>query len=82
MTLEYTEPDWDEQYVMLLDALIEYLDNIGQREVTSISQRDINIIVALVEFYDFEVESNQDIIDIMDDVKERVKELDLLDQKH
>ena len=81
MALEFTEPEWDSKYVQLLDALIEYLDNIGQREVTVISQRDITIIKALIEFYDFEVYDNQDIVDIMDDVKERVKELDLTDEE-
>ena len=81
MTKPFLEPEWDSKYVQLLDALIEYLDNIGQREVTVISQRDITIIKALIEFYDFEVYDNQDIVDIMDDVKERVKELDLTDEE-
>ena len=76
MTLEYMEPEWEEKYVKMLDALIEYLDNIGQREGTAINERDIRIIKALIEFYDFEVFDNQDIIDIMDDVKQRVNELD------
>jgi hypothetical protein len=81
MTKPFIEPDYDPKYIQLLDALIEYLDSIGQREVTTISQRDITIIKALIEFYDFEVYDNQDIIDIMDDVKERVKELDLTDEE-
>jgi len=76
MTLEYVEPEWEVKYVKMLDALIEYLDNIGQREGTAINERDIRIIKALIEFYDFEVFDNQDIIDIMDDVKQRVNELD------
>ena len=76
MTLEYVEPEWEVKYVKMLDALIEYLDNIGQREGTAINERDIRIIKALIEFYDFEVYDNQDIIDIMDDVKQRVNELD------
>jgi len=77
MTFEYMEPEWEAKYIMMLDALIEYLDEIGQREITNINQRDITIIKALIEFYDFEVLDNQDILDIMDDVKERVNELDL-----
>ena len=76
MTFEYMEPEWEAKYVKMLDALIEYLDEIGQRDVTVINQRDIRIIKALIEFYDFEVLDNQDIIDIMDDVKERVQQLD------
>jgi hypothetical protein len=70
------EPEWEAKYIMMLDALIEYLDTIGQREVKTINDRDIRIIKALIEFYDFEVLDNQDLLDIMDDVKERVSELD------
>ena len=76
MTLEYIEPEWEAKYVKMLDALIEYLDDIGQREDTRINQRDITIITALIQFYDFEVTDNQDIIDILDDARERSKELD------
>jgi hypothetical protein len=70
------EPEWEAKYIMMLDALIEYLDEIGQREVKTINDRDIRIIKALIEFYDFEVLDNQDILDIMDDVKARVNDLD------
>lgn len=78
---ETLEPEWDKKYVQMLDALIEYLDNIGQREITTINQRDITIIQALIEFYDFEVVDKLDIIDIMDDVKIRVSQLDE-EEKH
>jgi len=80
MTLEYLEPEWEHKYVTMLDALIDYLDEIGQREITTINQRDITIIKALIEFYDFEVLDNQDILDIMDDVKQRVNERDDIEQ--
>lgn len=80
MTLEYLEPEWEHKYVTMLDALIDYLDEIGQREITTINQRDITIIKALIEFYDFEVLDNQDILDIMDDVKARVNERDDIEQ--
>ncbi len=80
MTSEYIEPEWQKKYVRMLDALIEYLDDIGQREIKTISERDIRIIKALVEFYDFEVLDNQDLLEIMDDVKQRVNELDFLDK--
>lgn len=80
MTSEYIEPEWQKKYVRMLDALIEYLDEIGQREIKTISERDIRIIKALVEFYDFEVLDNQDLLEIMDDVKQRVNELDFLDK--
>ena len=72
---EYLEPEWDAKYVRMLDAVIEYLDSISQREDTRINQRDITIIQALIEFYDFEVQDNQDILDVMDDVKIRANEL-------
>lgn len=80
MTLEYMEPEWDAKYVKMLDALIEYMDGIGQREVATINERDIRIIKALVEFYDFEVVDNQDLLDIMDDVRARVSELDEIEE--
>jgi hypothetical protein len=76
MKFEYMEPEWEAKYILMLDALIGYLDEIGQRDITSINERDIRIIKALIEFYDFEVLDNQDIIDIMDDVRQRVNDLD------
>ena len=76
MTKIFVEPEWDEKYIQLLDALIDYLESIGQRDQVSIGERDIRIIKALIEFYDFEIYDNQDIVDIMDDVKARVEELD------
>jgi len=81
MTFEYIEPEWEAKYVKMLDALIEYLDEIGQRDIKVINERDIRIIKALVEFYDFEVLDNQDLLDIMDDVKARVNELDFEDEE-
>lgn len=81
MTFEYIEPEWEAKYVKMLDALIEYLDEIGQRDITVINERDIRIIKALIEFYDFEVLDNQDLLDIMDDVKARVNELDFEDEE-
>lgn len=82
MALEYMEPEWEAKYVMMLDALIEYLDEIGQRDnVAVINERDMRIIKALIEFYDFEVLDNQDILEIMDDVKQRVDELDFGDDE-
>lgn len=80
MTLEYMEPEWEAIYERMLDALIEYLDSIGQREITTINERDIRIIKALIEFYDFEVTDNQDILDIMDDVTDRVQQIDEIDK--
>lgn len=81
MTEEYVEHEWDPNYVRMLDAVIEYMDDIGSRDVPNINQRDITIIQALIEFYDFEVLDKQDIIDVMDDVKIRVSQLDE-EEKH
>ena len=81
MNAKYDAPDWDPTYVRMLDAVIEYMDNIGSRDEPKINQRDIQIIQALIEFYDFEVLDKQDIIDVMDDVKIRVSQLDE-EEKH
>lgn len=80
MNSEFVEPDWDPTYVRMLDAVIEYMDSIGQRDKPNINQRDINIIQALIEFYDFEVQDKQDILDVMDDVRTRVNELDFTEE--
>lgn len=77
----FKEPDYDPNYTRLLDALIEYLDSVGQREQVNINQRDITIIKALIEFYDYEIYDNQDIVDIMDDVKMRVEEIEGVEEK-
>jgi len=81
MNEEFVEPEWDPTYVRMLDAVIEYMDNIGERDDSTIDQRDINIIQALIEFYDFEVNDKQDISNIMDDVKIRVSQIDE-EEKH
>lgn len=73
--IEFVEPEWDPTYVRMLDAVIEYLDTVGAREDVKINQRDINIIQALIEFYDFEVQDKQDILDVMDDVKIRAQQI-------
>lgn len=75
MNAKYDAPDWDPQYVRMLDAVIEYMDSIGERDDPTINQRDITIIQALIEFYDFEVFDNQDILDVMDDIKIRADQI-------
>ena len=81
MDKEFVEPEWDPNYVRMLDAVIEYMDDVGSRDEPKINQRDIRIIQALIEFYDFEVLDKQDIVDVMDDVKIRVSQLDE-EEKH
>ena len=78
--IEYTEPEWDPKYVQMLDAVIEYMDDVGSRDEPKINQRDITIIQALIEFNDFEVLDKQDILDVMDDVKVRVSQLDFTEK--
>ena len=75
MEEEFIEPEWDATYVRMRDAVIEYLDSIGSRENIKINQRDITIIQALIEFYDFEVTDKQDILDVMDDVRVRANQV-------
>lgn len=81
MNKEFVEPEWDPTYVRMLDAIIEHLANAGGCDDPKINQRDLNIIRALIEFYDFEVVDNQYIVDIMDDVQIRVSQLDK-EEKH
>lgn len=75
MSKKFLEPEWDATYVRMLDAVIEYLDSIGSRENIKINQRDITIIQALIEFYDFEVTDKQDILDVIDDVRVRANQV-------
>ena len=77
MTEKFKEPEWDPMYVKMLDAIIEYMDNdIAPRGEDSINQRDVTIIRALVEFYDFEVQDNKDLAEIMEDVSIRADQLE------
>lgn len=77
MTEKFKEPEWDPMYVKMLDAIIEYMDNdIAPRGEDSINQRDVTIIRALVEFYDFEVQDNTDLAEIMEDVSIRADQLE------
>ena len=79
--IEFVEPEWDPTYVRMLDAVIEYLDTVGAREDVKINQRDINIIQALIEFYDFEVLDNSDLAEIMEDVSIRADQLEEMELK-
>ena len=77
MSVEFIEPGWNEVYVQLLDAIGTYMDSIAERDDTTITERDITIIRALIEFYDFEVESWDDVLDILNDVVARTKEMEI-----
>jgi K+/H+ antiporter YhaU regulatory subunit KhtT len=73
MNDEWIEPEWEDTYVRMLDAVGEYLDSMGDRNITEVNERDIRIIRALIEFYDFEAE---DIQDILKDVLDRTEQLE------
>lgn len=68
---KFIEPEWDPKYVKMLDAVMEYMDEVGSRDKPVIAGRDILIIRSLIEFYDFEVNHNQDLLDVLADVKIR-----------
>jgi hypothetical protein len=68
MVRKYTQSDWSDEYVQLLDAIGEFMDGIAKRQNTEITERDIIIIRALIEFYDFEVDNWEDVMDILSDV--------------
>lgn len=68
---KFIEPQWDPKYVKMLDAVMEYMDQVGSRDKPDIVGRDILIIRSLIEFYDFEVHHNQDLLDVLADVKIR-----------
>lgn len=75
---DFIEPEWDPTYVKMLDAVGEYLDNMGDRDKDQVNERDIRIIRALIEFYDFEPEY---IHDIMEDVLTRTEQLERLEEE-
>jgi hypothetical protein len=74
MVRKYTQSDWSDEYVQLLDAIGEYMDGIAKRQNTEITERDITIIRALIDFYDFQVDSWEDVMDIISDVVTRTEE--------
>lgn len=76
MNSEFVEPSWEPSYIRMLDAVIEYMESIELREDKTINARDILIIRSLIEFYDFEVLDNQDIIDVLDDANIRAEQLE------
>ena len=74
---EDLDPAWDEDYVVLLDAISEYMEKIANRGDTSINERDITIIYALIDFYDYEVQSWEEVMDVINDVAIRCEQLEL-----
>ena len=57
----------------MLDAVGEYLDTIGSREDREITERDITIVRALIDFYGFEAE---DFLEVLEDVNARTRQLE------
>ncbi len=68
------DPEIEEWYVKMLDAVGEYMDGITQREDPNITQRDITIIRALIDFYGFEYE---DMMEVLEDILARNEELEM-----
>jgi len=67
------EPDWDPWYCKMLDAVGEYLDTIGLRPNPDITPRDFIIIKALIEFYGFDSDEMEDILNDMDKRTEQLQ---------
>jgi hypothetical protein len=70
---KWVEPEWDPWYCKMLDAVGEYMDTIGHRPDPEITDRDFIIIKALVEFYGFDADEMQD---ILDDINTRAEQLE------
>jgi hypothetical protein len=70
---KWVEPEWDPWYCKMLDAVGEYLDTISSRPDPDITDRDFIIIKALVEFYGFDADEMQD---ILDDISTRAEQLE------
>jgi hypothetical protein len=70
---EWVDPDWDPWYIKMLDAVGEYMDAIGHRLDPEITDRDFIIIRALIEFYGFDAD---EIEEILDDLNIRAKQLE------
>jgi hypothetical protein len=73
---DFFEPEFDEWYTRMLDAVGEYMDTISDREDQNITQRDITIIRALIDFYGFH---SEDMMEVLDDVVARAE---LLEQEN
>jgi len=72
-TKKWVEPEWDPWYCKMLDAVGEYLDTIGHRPDPEITDRDFIIIKALIDFYGFDTDEIQD---ILDDINTRAEQLE------
>jgi len=74
---EILEELFDEDYVILLDAIGEYMETIASRSDPTINERDVTIITALIGFYDYEVENWEQVMDVINDVAIRCELLEL-----
>jgi hypothetical protein len=72
-TKKWVEPDWDPWYIKMLDAVSEYMDTIGHRLDPEITDRDITIMKALIEFYGFD---SNEMEDMLDDINIRTEQLE------
>lgn len=72
-TKKWVEPDWDPWYIKMLDAVGEFMDEIGHRPDPEITDRDFVIIKALIEFYGFDSGEMEDILNDMDKRTEQLE---------
>lgn len=74
---ELLEELFDEDYIVLLDAIGEYMETIASRADPTINERDVQIITALISFYDYEVQGWEEVMDVINDVAVRCELLEL-----
>jgi hypothetical protein len=70
---KWIEPDWDPWYIKMMDAVGEYMDTIGHRLDPEITDRDIIIMRALIDFYGFD---SDEMPEILDDIQIRAEQLE------
>ena len=70
---KWVEPDWDPWYIRMMDAVGEYMDMIGHRADTEITDRDFIIIKALIEFYGFDSGEMKEMFEDLDIRAEQLK---------
>ena len=81
-TKKWVEPDWDPWYIKMLDAVGEFMDEIGHRPDPEITDRDFVIIKALIEFYGFDSDEIEEILDDLNIRAEQVERQKKTDENH
>jgi hypothetical protein len=79
---DWVDPDWDPWYIKMLDAVGEYMDAIGHRLDPEITDRDFIIIKALIEFYGFDADEIEEILDDLNTRSEQLERQKKIDENH